>query len=51
MQRSLKFLSDLQGRLQDDGIELLDYRQDALNVVEKIRRELDDMHGAALPAD
>jgi hypothetical protein len=44
-------IGDVRARLENDGIELLDYRHDALNVAEQIRRELDDMHGAALPAD
>ena len=44
-------ISDVQARLEDDDIKLLDYRRDALNVAERIRHELDELHGAALPAD
>lgn len=51
VQEQAREINDVRERLEDDGIELLDYRRDALNVAEKIRRELDDMHGAALPAD
>lgn len=44
-------MNDVKARLEDDGIELLNYRQDALNVAERIRHELDQLHGAALPTD